>query len=410
MSKLDTFLAAGSWKYLLIGPSQAITKDLQQALRSKMPNAEILEIPVYPPSAGLLEVLSIQNPDVAIADVVSDSEHGLKLLKELTTMQPKLPVIAILPPDQTDLILKCLRTGATEFLNYPFSPAQIEDVFSRLVAKNPTAKAHDKTGRVLAVVPAKGACGASTIASGLTLCWAKKSAKILLVDFDPLTGTISFLLKLRSQYSFMDVVALNDNLDADLWRNIITSTQGVDVLLSPEGAVQGVHDLLDASSIIDYARRNYEITIIDLASPYGPWNLSILQNADDILLVSTNELPSLQSTQRAFAYMDQNRVDHSKVKLIVNRYNRDVGLGKEVIETAIRTEVFHLLPSDFEAVQRAMIEGKPSPSGSPFGKALLQLSQKLGGLGIGLAPPQKSAKPSSPAWGGLLNLFSRGSR
>jgi len=410
MSKSEIFLAAGSWKYLLICPSQGITKDLQQAFRSNMPTAEILEIPIYPPSTGLLEVLSVQNPDIAIADIVSDREQGLSLLKDLTTMQPKMPVIAILPPDEADLILKCLRTGAAEFLNYPFPPGQIEEVISRLVAKNPPAKGNYKTGRVLAVVPAKGACGPSTIASGLTLYWKKKSGKLLLADFDPLTGTISFLLKLRSQYSFMDVVALNDNLDADLWRNIITSTQGVDVLLSPEGAVQGVHDLMDASSIIDYARRNYEITIIDLSCPYGPWNLSILQNADDILLVSTNELPSLQATQRAFAYMDQNRIDRSKVKLLVNRYNRDVGLGKEVIETAIRTEVFQLLPSDFEAVQRAMIEGKPCPSGSPFGKALLQLAEKLGGLGIGLAPPPKSAKPSSPAWGGLLNLFSRGSR
>jgi pilus assembly protein CpaE len=109
----------------------------------------------------------------------------------------------------------------------------------------------------------------------------------------------------------------------------------------------------------------------------------------------------LQATQRVINYYDQNRVDRSKVKLIVNRYNRDVGLSKEVIETAIRCEVFQLLPSDFDGVQRAMIEGKPTPVSSPFGKGLSQLAERLSGK-----QEIKTPKPSS-SWGGLLNLFGR---
>ena len=53
MNQADTFQSASNWKYLLICPSQGITKDLHQTLGANMPNAEILEIPVYPPSAQL---------------------------------------------------------------------------------------------------------------------------------------------------------------------------------------------------------------------------------------------------------------------------------------------------------------------------------------------------------------------
>ena len=402
MNQADTFQSASNWKYLLICPSQGITKDLHQTLGANMPNAEILEIPVYPPSAGLLEVLSVQTPDVCIADIVSDRDRGLTLIKEISAMQPKMPVIALISNNDTDLILRCLRAGASEFLVHPLDQSQLEEVLGRLVAKNPLVKGSGKAGRVIAIVPAKGACGASTVASGLAFQWKKRTGKVLLADLDPLTGTLSFLLKIKSQYSFMDVVTMTQNLDSDLWRSLITTTQGIDVLLSPEGAVDGIHDIMDAASIIDYARWNYETTLLDTCNPYGPWNLSILRHCDEILLVSTNELPALQATQRALNYLDHNRIDRSKIKLIVNRYNRDVGLSREVIETAIRCEVFQVLPSDCEGVQRAMIEGKPSPLNSPFGKGLAQLSEKLGGS-IGLPKPAKS----SSSWSGLLNLFSR---
>ncbi len=402
MRAADTFQSAGSWKYLVICPSQGITKDLQGLLGGNMPQAEILEIPVYPPAAGLMEVLNVQAPDVCLADVASDRDRGLELIKEISTMQPRMPVVALIPANETDLILKCLRAGATEFLTHPFSSQQFEQVLGRIVAKNPSAKGMGKAGRVVAVVPAKGACGASTVASGLTFHWKRRAGKMLLADLDPLTGTVSFLLKLRSQFSFMDAVTLTQTMDADVWKNLITVVRGVDVMLSPDGAVDGIHDILDASSIVDYARWHYETSIIDLAGAYGPWNLSILKLADEILLVSTNELPALQATQRALNYLEQNRVDRGKVKLIVNRYNRDVGLSKEVIETAIRCEVFQLLPSDFDGVQRAMIEGKPTPVSSPFGKGLAQLAEKLGGR----AEPAKAQKSGS-SWGGLLNLFSR---
>ena len=52
-------------------------------------------------------------------------------------------------------------------------------------------------------MPAKGACGATTIACNLAFQWKRLGAKkILLADLDPLTGTLSFLLKIKSIYSF----------------------------------------------------------------------------------------------------------------------------------------------------------------------------------------------------------------
>ena len=76
--------------------------------------------------------------------------------------------------------------------------------------------------------------------------------------------------------------------------------------------------------------------------------------ANELLLVTTNELPALQAAQRALSYLDTNRVGRWKIRLVVNRYLRDVGLSREVIGTALHAEVFETLPSDYEAVQKSL--------------------------------------------------------
>jgi Flp pilus assembly CpaE family ATPase len=164
-------------------------------------------------------------------------------------------------------------------------------------------------------------------------------------------------------------------------------------------------ELMDPSPILDYARHAYDVVIIDAASVYGEWNLNQARAASELLLVTTNELPALQAAQRALSYLDANRIGRWKIRLIVNRYQRDVGLSREVISTALHTDVFESLPSDYEAVQRSLMEGKPVPGNTPLGKGLTQLAAQLGG---GAERTKKSS--SGGAFGALLGLFSKSSK
>ncbi len=257
-----------------------------------------------------------------------------------------------------------------------------------------------KSGKVYCIMPAKGGCGASTIASNLAYQMKRGDKRILLADLDPLAGTLSFLLKIKSNYSFMDALARSQDIDADLWRSIVTSRNGVDVLLSPEVMMEGMSDLKDASSIIEYARGTYDLVVLDTGGVYGDWNLSQAQLADEILMVTTNELTSLQAVQRALGYLDANNVGRYKLRLIVNRYDRHTGLSKDVIGTALHTDIFHILPPDYEAIQKSLMEGKPMGPATSFGKSVISLVDRLAGSAE--APNKKNSSLS-----GLLSLFSR---
>jgi pilus assembly protein CpaE len=338
-------------------------------------------------------------------DVGSDPERALQLLTEMVRVGGHVHVLALLSGNDPDFILRCLRAGAADFLLEPFTSEQLDAVLTKIAKMQPAAETSGSDPvKIISVMPAKGACGATTIACNLAFYWKRMGAKrVLLADLDPLTGTLSFLLKIKSIYSFTDTLQRAHELDADLWRAMVTTVGGVDILLAPELITENSSDLSDPSPILEYARHAYDVIILDAGSVYGDWNLNQARTAHEVILVTTNELPALQAAQRALSYLDANRVGRWKIRLLVNRYQRDIGLSKEVIGTALHTEVFDSIPSDYESVQKALMEGKPIPANTPFGKSLTAVVERLGVRG-------SEAAKKGGSLGGLFGLFSKTSK
>jgi pilus assembly protein CpaE len=389
---------------VVISPSARMLEELEPLLSSLLPGSAVNYLRTYPSPRDLGGILSGAGPHLIFLDVASDRDMPMQLLAEMARLGAGVQVLALLGGNDPDLILRCLRTGALDFLIQPFTADQFEAAMAKLARVQSSNEGTGKDpAKILAVMPAKGACGATTVACNLAFQWKRHGAKrILLADLDLLAGTLSFLLKIKSVYSFLDVLRRSSELDTDLWNAMVTPVNGVDVLLAPELVADSMQDLRDPSPILDYARHLYDVVVLDAGGVYGEWNLNQARQASEVLLVTTNELPALQAAQRALSYLDTNRIGRWKVRLVVNRYHRDVGLSREVIGTALHTEVFDSLPSDYEAVQHALMEGKPIPSSTPFGKGIMQLADRLSGRSEGMK------KPSS--LGGLLGLFSKPSK
>ncbi|MEO5926818.1 MAG: AAA family ATPase [Bryobacteraceae bacterium] len=352
----------------------------------------------YPTPRDILNQLGPASSQIIFLDIPSSPDQALAVLLELSAIGGT-QVLAILPGNDPDSILKCLRAGASDFLLRPVTSDQVQDALGKLTRLQPVVDASSQQAKIIAVMPAKGACGATTLACNLAYQWKRMGAKkILLADLDPLAGTLSFLLKLKSTFSFMDVLQRGHELDVDLWKTTVTSSNGVDILLAPDLAVTGIPQYTDASPILNFARHNYDVVILDTGSVYGEWNLSQARMATELLLVTTNELPALQAAQRALSYLEANKIGKWKTRLVVNRYQRDVGLNRDVIGTALHTEVFETIPSDYDAVQAALMEGKPVPPTTPFGKGVAQLASRLGG-------PEQNAKKPTSGGGGLSGLL-----
>jgi pilus assembly protein CpaE len=390
---------------LAISPNAPLLDQLEHFLAPHLGGVSLYRLQAYPSPRDLPNLLAAGTPHLVFLDTASDRDQAIQLLEEVGRAGQHVQVIALLASNEPDFILRCLRAGASDFLILPLTAEQVDAAFGKLARVQP---AQDVSGgelaKTIAVMPAKGACGATTVACNLAFQWKRISGKrVLLVDMDPLTGNLSFLLKVKSVYSFLDVLQRSNELDADLWSAMVRPVHGVDVLLAPDLMLEQNSDLRDPSPILEYARHAYDVVILDTSSVYTEWNLNCARAATELLLVSTNELPALQAAQRALSYLDTNRIGRWKVRLVVNRYLRDVGLSREVIGTALHTEVFDTLPSDYEAVQKALLDGKPIPASTPFGKGIAHMVDRLGGK---TGPGNKKGSSLS----GLLGLFSKTSK
>jgi Flp pilus assembly CpaE family ATPase len=98
---------------------------------------------------------------------------------------------------------------------------------------------------------------------------------------------------------------------------------------------------------------------------------------DIILMVTTNELAALQATGRGLRYLDAGSGNRAKLRLILNRYTPATGLKSDDVKTALAVQPFAILCNEYEAIQTALLEGKPVPAGSRYGASVQALCRQL---------------------------------
>lgn len=386
------------YKTALISPNKSVTSEIVPLLAYGLPLAPITEVNQYPNRRQLVDMLRSSEPKICFIDF-SQEKQAFETLAEVHTLAPQIVNVALLGADNPDLILRCVRGGASDFLIRPFTTDQLDACIEKVARILPAPSRNTGNTKVIAVLPAKGSSGATTVACNLAYQCKRLGAKVLLADLDPLTGTISFLLKIKSSYSFMDVLHRESSLEADLWKQMTNTVQGVDVLLAPEALVDPQAELSTAGPIVEFAQGMYEAIILDCGGVYGNWNLSIARIADEVLLVATNEIAALQAAQRALLYLESQRLDMKKIKVVVNRYQKDAGLQSEYFTDAFGCEVFQVIPVDNDAVQKSLMDGKPIPANSAIGKCLASIADRI------ITLQEKESKKSAAKSSLLSSLF-----
>src|SRR5689334_9004850 len=122
------------WKPLVICPNAAMRLRIRTAL-SEQGFADFHLLSQYPRPGEVADLATRQSCNLCFLDVASNAEQGLLLIGEAAA---SMPVVALNPCNDADLILRCLRRGASEFLSEA-TAEQVGGVLERLTRQRAPA-------------------------------------------------------------------------------------------------------------------------------------------------------------------------------------------------------------------------------------------------------------------------------
>jgi pilus assembly protein CpaE len=362
---------------IVICPDLALAERLQAAVTATGEITVGRTLNRYPNAIDLVRTLRAHAPEVVFLSF-EQVPKAQEVVKFLESEAEGIQVIAIHKVMDATLMRETMRAGVRDFLAEPFDRNAIADALSAvktLIERKPPTI--DTTSQIFAFLPSKAGVGTSTIALNVSAALARRpDTHVLLADFDLNSGMMRFMLKLQNEFSVIDAVEHSMRVDEHLWPQLVTSIQAMDVLhagrVNPNLRVEGAQ----IRALIDFARRNYQALCFDLSGNLERYSLEIMQDCKRILLVCTQEIPSLHLAREKIAFLRNFDLD-GRVSVILNRCQKKATFSKQQVEEILGMTVLSTFPNDYLRVNRALTEGTCVDPASELGKSFAAFAQEL---------------------------------
>ena len=306
------------------------------------------------------------HPGAVVINMTHMGEPALKLVQRIVNECPRTAVICASRESSPDMILRSMRTGARDFIRLPINDDELTTVIER-TAEFSLGQANEepkKRGHAVAVFSSKGGCGTTLIAANLAMT---QKTPTVLVDLNLQSGDLELLLGLKPKFSLADVVDNRERLDDALLASYITPhSKNVSLLAAPTKA-ESAEDIEPKHiyEVIELLRQRYDNVIIDTPHNFDSVTISALDHADQILVVLTLEIHAIRSTRRALEIFDRLGYPRKKVRLVVNRWSKNIDLDQKQVEGFLGERVIAFIQSDYKAAVNSINLGQPIIASAP---------------------------------------------
>ncbi len=345
--------------------------------------------------AGLIEQLNEKRPDVCIIDMDRDREAAIHTAERIRDTQSETVLMAASSDSKPDLILQAMRAGCTEFLVKPVTRDQLLEALARTSGRK--KEPHETlNGQILAMMGAKGGAGVTCLAIHLGGLLAQRHGrKTLLIDLHPNLGDVALYLRQdRHLYSFYDLSENTHRLDGDLLQGfLVRHPSGMDILPAPEGIEPSRH--LGAEAVkrtLQFLRQSYQFILLDCPTGLADVNTAALDEADNLYLVTTSEVPAVKNVARYADYLSHFSYPIERMRVVINRYSKGDAISEAQIEKTLRRPIFWKVPNQYREVIKVINTGSPLDLGSTseFMRSMMGWADALAGKPVAAKKESKS--------------------
>src|SRR6476620_638854 len=219
---------------IIIGPDAKQAQQLEKAVSALANEVNVSRVLTsYQDENELVRNLRSHAPEVVFISF-EQGESAAKIIARVLQEAEGVQFVAFHKVCDAMTLREIMRSGVRELVAEPFELSalveSLRNVKSLVELKPPI---YGAKGRIYSFLPAKAGSGATTLALNLAGALARLGGtRVLLSDLDLSSGILRFLLRIRNQHAIMEAVEHLQELDENLWQQLVTKVAKLDVMHS----------------------------------------------------------------------------------------------------------------------------------------------------------------------------------
>jgi pilus assembly protein CpaE len=350
-----------------------------------------------------IELTQETKPDVVLMDINMPDMDGLQATEVIRKKVPTAQIVILSVQNDQNYLRRAMVAGARDFLSKPPMMDELSAAIKRsgafaheekarqaqnVILTNANApvgqaKAGEARGKVIVVYSPKGGTGATTLAVNLSVALHNPETKVALVDGNLQFGDVAVFLNEASKNTILDLAPRVDELDSDIVSEVMInhSLTGINVLaapIRPENAEKISAEQFQR--VLQFLRTMYEYVVVDTASYLTEIVLSAMEMADLIVLLATQDIPSIKNAKSFLNLTDSLRIPRQKIVFVMNRFDKRIAISAEKVGESLKQEVGGIIPFEERIVSSSVNKGVPfilDNKSQPIGRAVLSLAETI---------------------------------
>jgi pilus assembly protein CpaE len=320
--------------------------------------------------------------DVVIVELDSNPEYALELVENICS-NGSVTVMVYSEQVFPEMLVRCMRAGAREFLTHPITSTSIAEAMVRASVRRPSGHAAKKqAGKLLVFAGAKGGTGVTTVASNFAVALARESGnRTVLIDLNLQLGDAALGLGLTAQYSTLNALVNFNRLDSNYLSTLLVKhSSGLSVLAAPDkySEVRITDEALER--LLYVARQDFDYVVIDAGSRFESIAKTLFVAGATVYLVLQVGVAELRNANRLITELL--RSCGAKLEIVLNRYtSRTLTIDEASIAKALTVSPSWKIPGDYPAARNAQNTATPlAMEDSPIARVIREMSKSAAGV------------------------------
>lgn len=371
----------------LISPADLRRKAIVSAL-ANVHGSTTREFPDYPEMDDVSRLLE-SDYDVIIVELDSNPEYALELVENICG-NSSVTVMVYSEQVFPEMLVRCMRAGAREFLTQPITASTIAEAMVRASVRRPASRpAKKSTGKMLIFVGAKGGSGVTTVASNFAVSLAQESGRsTVLIDLNHPFGNAALDLGLTPQYSTSNALTNFHRLDSNYLSTLLVKHRsGLSVLAAPDKYSNGPISEEAVEKLLSVTRNDFDYVVVDAGSRFDSMGKALFEPGATVYLVVQVSISELRNANRLISELFKS--NGVKVEIVLNRFMpRALSVDEASITKALTMPATWKIPGDYPAARSAQNTATPlALEDSPISRVIRQMTRAA--LGTVESPEKK---------------------